>query len=43
LDRRGEGMTQAGQVLGMILSVLWILLGIITLVVIGIVALVSSV
>jgi len=42
MDRRGEGMTQAGQVLGMILSVLWILFGVITLVVIGIVALVSN-
>jgi hypothetical protein len=42
MDRQGEGMTQAGQVLGMILSALWILGGIVTLVVIGIIAIASS-
>jgi hypothetical protein len=42
MDRRGEGMTQAGQVLGMILSLLWILFGVFTLVAIGIVAIASN-
>lgn len=42
MDRQGEGMTQAGQVLGMILSALWILGGVITLVFIGIIAIASS-
>ena len=42
MDRQGEGMTQAGQVLGMILSALWILGGVITLFVIGIIAIASN-
>ena len=42
MDRQGEGMTQAGQVLGMILSALWILGGVITLFVIGVLAIASS-
>jgi hypothetical protein len=42
MDRGGEGMTQAGQVLGMILSALWILGGVVTLVIIGIIAIASS-
>ena len=42
MDRSGEGLTQAGQVLGMILAVLWILLGVGALIILAIVAVASS-
>ena len=34
MDRRGEGLTQAGQILGMILSLLWLIVGGLALVVV---------
>jgi len=42
MDRSGEGLTQAGQVLGMILSLLWILLGVGAIVILAIVAVASN-
>jgi hypothetical protein len=42
MDRRGEGMTQAGQVLGLILSLLWIFCGVVTLVIFAIIAIASN-
>jgi phage FluMu protein Com len=42
MDRSGEGITQAGLVLGMILSLLWILFGVIALLVLLVVAVLST-
>ena len=42
MDRSGEGITQAGLVLGMILSLLWILFGVIALLVFLVVAVLSN-
>jgi ribosomal protein S27E len=42
MDRRGEGMTQAGQVLGLILSLLWIFCGVVTLVIFAIIAIAAN-
>jgi hypothetical protein len=37
MDPSGEGLTQAGRILGMILSLLWLVIGTVTLAVIMIV------
>jgi len=42
MDRSGEGITQAGLVLGMILSLLWILFGVIALLVFLVVAVLAN-
>lgn len=42
MDRSGEGLTQVGQVLGMILSILWILLGVGAIIVLAIAAVLSN-
>lgn len=42
MDRSGEGLTQVGQVLGLILSVLWILFGVVTLAIVLIAAVAST-
>jgi phage FluMu protein Com len=42
MDRSGEGLTQAGQVLGMILSLLWILLGVGALIIFVIAAVLTN-
>src|SRR5262249_24110269 len=34
MDRRGEGLTQAGQILGLILSALWMIVGVLAFVIV---------